>query len=274
MLRFDVYNDPSVPTDDLYYDYVSISSEGIATYNPPTIRSDDISQWSLVQLKFIATDNSDLWEVSRSVNVIVKSVSFEVVREGTGIISDSEPAIFSGQGLPDSLVKARFDSKSGQMINSTRVLADGTWSMEISASQLGSKDTREIVFEMDGQIFADVQGGDAIFELSSKSESDSSNLLLYIIIAVVVIAALIAIGAFFFTFEEYDDDEEINQINQVQEDPYAWAKAKQVPTITQQVVQEPVQQQVVQETSQHPGWLWDAQTNQWVPDPNYVHNKQ
>ena len=160
------------------------------------------------------------------------------------------------------------------MINSTRVLADGTWSMEISASQLGSKDTREIVFEMDGQIFADVQGGDAIFELSSKSESDSSNLLLYIIIAVVVIAALIAIGAFFFTFEEYDDDEEINQINQVQEDPYAWAKAKQVPTITQQVVQEPVQQQVVQETSQHPGWLWDAQTNQWVPDPNYVHNKQ
>ena len=274
LLRFDVYNDPSVPTDDLYYDYVSISSEGIATYNPPTIRSDDISQWSLVQLKFIATDNSDLWEVSRSVNVIVKSVSFEVVREGTGIISDSEPAIFSGQGLPDSLVKARFDSKSGQMINSTRVLADGTWSMEISASQLGSKDTREIVFEMDGQIFADVQGGDAIFELSSKSDSDSSNLLLYIIIAIVVIAALIAIGAFFFTFEEYDDEEEINQINQVQEDPYAWAKAKQVPTITQQVVQEPVQQQVVQETSQHPGWLWDAQTNQWVPDPNYVHNKQ
>ncbi|MED5309135.1 MAG: hypothetical protein VYA95_07270, partial [Candidatus Thermoplasmatota archaeon] len=274
LLRYDVYNDPSVPTDDLYYDYVSISSEGIATYNPPTIRSDDISQWSLVQLKFIATDNSDLWEVSRSVNVIVKSVSFEVVREGTGIISDSEPAIFSGQGLPDSLVKARFDSKSGQMINSTRVLADGTWSMEISASQLGSKDTREIVFEMDGQIFADEQGGDALFQLSSKSESESSNLLLYIIIAIVVIAALIAIGAFFFTFEEYDDEEELNEINQVQEDPYAWAKAKQVPNITQQVVQEPVQQQVVQQTSQHPGWLWDAQTNQWVPDPNYVHNKQ
>jgi len=274
LLRYDVYNDPSVPTDDLYYDYVSISSEGIATYNPPTIRSDDISQWSLVQLKFIATDNSDLWEVSRSVNVIVKSVSFEVIREGTGIISDSEPAIFSGQGLPDSLVKARFDSKSGQMINSTRVLADGTWSMEISASQLGSKDTREIVFEMDGQIFAGEQGGDALFQLSSKSESESGNLLLYIIIAVVVIAALIAIGAFFFTFEEYDDEEELNEINQVQEDPYAWAKAKQVPNISQQVVQEPVQQQVVQQTSQHPGWLWDAQTNQWVPDPNYVHNKQ
>ena len=283
LLRFDVYDDPSVITDDLYYDYVSISSEGIATYNPPTTRSDDISQWSLAQLKFIATDGSDLWELSRTVNVIVRSVSFEVVRDGTGIISDSEPAIFTGQGLPNSLVKARFDSKSGQLINSTRVLADGTWSMQISASQLGSKDTREIVFEMDGQIFADERGDDALFELSSKSESESSNLLLYAIIAVVIIAVLIGVGAFFFTFEEYDEEDEQAMAAPVQQDPYAWAKAKQVPAIGQQqqatqqsVVQQQVAQQqtIQQETSQHPGWLWDAQNNQWVPDPNYVHEQQ
>ncbi len=280
MLRFDVYNDPSVSTDDLYYDYVSISSEGIATYNPPTTRSDDISEWSLAQLKFIATDNADLWDVSRSVNVIVRSVTFEVIRDGTGTISDAEPAVFSGQGLPNSLVKARFDSSSGQMINSTRVLADGTWSMQISASQLGSKDTREIVFEMDGQIFSDGSGSDALFKLSSATESDGGGLLLYIIIAVVVVAVLIAVGAFFFTFEEYDEEEEYAAQEQVQADPYAWAKAKQVPSVPQtqqQVTQQQVvtqTQQVVQQTSQHPGWLWDAQSNQWVPDPNYVHEKQ
>ena len=101
LLRFNVYNAPSIPTDDLYYDYMSISSEGIATYNPPTTRSDGIDSWSLVGLKFIATDGSDLWEVSRSVNVLVKQVSFEVVRENSGVVSDSNPAIFSGQGLPD-----------------------------------------------------------------------------------------------------------------------------------------------------------------------------
>ena len=283
LLRFDVYNDPSVPTDDLYYDYVSISSDGIATYNPPATRSDDISQWSLVQLKFIATDSSDLWEISRSVNVIVKSVSFEVVRDDSGVISDSEPAIFSGQGLPESLVKARFDSKTGQMINSTRVLADGTWSMQISASQLGAKDTREIVFEMDGQIFADESGDDALFELSSKTDSEGGNIVLYIIIALVVIAILIGVGAFFFTFEEFDDEEEYNQITQVPEDPYAWARAKQVPEVAATPAVQPVVQQAVtpqvavqetpQQTSQHPGWLWDAQNNQWVPDPNYVHNE-
>ena len=30
-----------------------------------------------------------------------------------------------------------------------------------------------------------------------------------------------------------------------------------------------VQQPVAPAQSQHPGWLWDAQSNQWVPDPNY-----
>ena len=283
LLRFNVYNDPSVTTDDLYYDYMSISSEGIATYNPPTTRSDGIDSWSLVGLKFVATDGSDLWEVSRSVNVLVKQVSFEVIRENTGVVSDSSPAIFSGQGLPDSLVKARFDSKSGQMINSTRVLGDGTWSMQISASQLGSKENREIVFEMDGQIFADESGTDAQFDVSTKSEEDSSSLLLYIIIGIVIIIALLAVGMFFFTFEEYDEEEESTGITQASEDPYAWAKAKAVPNIESQQNQIPQQATpqlvpqeavVAQQTSQHPGWLWNAEQNQWVPDPDYVNNNQ
>ena len=103
------------------------------------------------------------------------------------------------------------------------------------------------------------------------------------IIALVVIAVLIAVGAFFFTFEEFDEEEGYDQSAQVQEDPYAWAKAKQVPAITTQpaaqavaqpsVVQQTPVQETPQQSSQHPGWLWDAQTNQWVPDPNYVHNK-
>jgi nitrogen fixation-related uncharacterized protein len=283
LLRFNVYNDPSVSTDDLYYDYMSISSEGIATYNPPTTRSDSLESWSLVGLKFIATDGSDLWEVSRSVNVLVKQVSFEVVRDNSGVISDSNPAVFSGQGLPDSLVKARFDSKSGQMINSTRVLGDGTWSMEISASQLGSKDNRDIVFEMDGQIFSDETGSDAQFAVTTKSAEDSNNLLLYIIIGIVIIIALVAVGMFFFTFEEYEDEEDLTGLQQTAEDPYAWAKAKPVPSIVQpetanqqQAVVQPAQQEaaVPQQTSQHPGWLWNAEQNQWVPDPDYVNKNQ
>ena len=54
-------------------------------------------------------------------------------------------------------------------------------------------------------------------------------------------------------------------------DPYAWAKnesnqqqqAAAVQPQQQVAAPQPVQQ------SQHPGWIWDAATNQWVPDPNY-----
>ena len=205
------------------------------------------------------------------------------MRDNSGVNSDSNPAGVSGQGLPDSLVKARFDSKSGQMINSTRVLGDGTWSMEISASQLGSKDNRDIVFEMDGQIFSDETGSDAQFAVTTQSAEDSNNLLLYIIIGIVIIIALVAVGMFFFTFEEYEDEEDLTGLQQTAEDPYAWAKAKPVPSIVQpetvnqqQAVVQPAQQEaaVPQQTSQHPGWLWNAEQNQWVPDPDYVNKNQ
>ena len=63
-------------------------------------------------------------------------------------------------------------------------------------------------------------------------------------------------------------------------DPYAWAKARQEPVgipATQQAVTTPVAAQPVAasaapapEASQHPGWLWDSESNNWVPDPNYA----
>ena len=282
ILRFNVYNDSEVSTDDLYYSYISISSDGIATYNPSSERSDDLSEWSLFQLKFIAEDPSDVSVLSRSVNIVVKSVVFEVFRDNTGVVSDSDPVIFSGQGLPNSLVKARFDSKTGQMINSTRVLPDGTWSMEITGSQLGSKSDRNIVFEMDGQIFSDENGDDFIFKVSTKAEGESGNILLYVVIGIVILIAVIGIGSFFITFEEYEEEED-NSVDQPAEDPYAWAKNKVVPQISnQQVTQQTsaqvstaIQQNNVQQsTSQHPGWLWDTENNQWVPDPNYINNNQ
>ena len=88
---------------------------------------------------------------------------------------------------------------------------------------------------------------------------------------------------FFFTFEEYDEEEESTGIAQASEDPYAWAKGKAVPNIESQQNQIPQQATaqlvpqeavVAQQTSQHPGWLWNAEQNQWVPDPDYVNNNQ
>ena len=95
----------------------------------------------------------------------------------------------------------------------------------------------------------------------------------------VALAVLVGVGALFFTFEEELEEEYLENNEQQQNaDPYAWAKQKNVPEITpQQPVQQvqQVQQQVQQQTtsSQHPGWIWDVETNQWVPDPDYVHNQ-
>ncbi len=289
-LVFEVYDDPSTEIDNFYDSYFSISVDGIATYNPSASRSDQIKDWSLIDVKFKATDSSELATLSRLVDVDVNAIKFTVIRDNVNsIVTTSDPASFSGVGLPNSLVKARFDSSSGQEINSTRVLSDGSWQMFLTTSQLGSADSRQVVFEMDGQLFSSTNDNENTqFSLSLTSEEDSSNLLLIIIIVVVALAVLVGVGAFFFTFEEeLDDLPEEGYSTEQAADPYAWAKAKAVPEIpaanqpVQQVqqpvqqVQQPVQQvvqQPVQQTtsSQHPGWLWDETTGQWVPDPNYV----
>ena len=285
ILIYEVYDDPSTEIDNFYDSYFSISTDGIATYNPSATRSDNINSWSLENVKFKATDNSELSSLSRPVDISIEAIKFTVVRDDSNsIITTSEPASFSGVGLPNSLVKARFDSGSGQEINSTRVLSDGTWQMFVTTSQLGSADFRTVVFEMDGQLFSSANDNEITeFKLSMVSEEESSNLLMIIIIVVVALLVLIGVGAYFFTFEE-EFEEEFTDVNSQQQsaDPYAWAKQKTVPEInTQQPVQQvqqpvqQVQQQVQQQaaTSQHPGWIWDTNTNQWVPDPNYVHEQ-
>jgi hypothetical protein len=92
--------------------------------------------------------------------------------------------------------------------------------------------------------------------------------MVMMILGVIALIAILAAGAFFFIeFEEFDEeDSAAEQVSDTDEDPYAWAKAKLAPEIP---VREAVQQVATVEVSQHPGWLWDAESNQWVPDPNY-----
>ena len=93
-----------------------------------------------------------------------------------------------------------------------------------------------------------------------------------------VIAALVLLGAIGFFFIELEDieDEAFETENQqvVEDDPYAWGRkdVAEIPTAQQpqQVVQQPeVQPEAAQASAQHPGWMWDQESNQWVPDPNY-----
>ncbi len=281
-LVFDVYDDLTTLVDDEYGDYLTFSTGGVVKYNPAYVTglSSEVSEWSIVGLMFEARDSYGSANYSYKVNIVVVEVTFNVIQQKTEPLSPDNPAIFCGQGLPNSLVEARYDSLSGVRINQTRVNADSSWCMEISSSQLSGNDgPRNIIFEMDDQVFTERDGSsDALFMLGAgDGESSNVNFLLFGIIAFVLLA-LLGAGMFFFQVEYDDLDEEAETLaaqEQVADDPYAWAKARQQPVAipSAQVATTPVvaQPQVAtaHQAGQHPGWIWDAESNNWAPDPNY-----
>jgi hypothetical protein len=184
--------------------------------------------------------------------------------------------MYRGTGLPGSKVEARF-ADSDFLVNETLVGSDGVWRMEISYTQIGRDGDVNLVFSQD-------EGSITQQQLASGALVDAGMATwLWIVLILLVIGLLGGAGAFFFLeFEELDEIEESDLQQNVSEDPYAWAKAKQVPDLpagnaqtfnqTQNAMQTPhntTPQPAVPAQSQHPGWLWDAQSNQWVPDPNY-----
>jgi len=278
-LLFDIFDEATNLDDDFYADYVSINAQGVATYNPPWVQPTSvISEWSLVGLMFEARDSYDSVAYSYTVNVIVVSVAFSAERTDSGPISATDPAVFGGKGLPNSIVAARFDDAKGIRLNSTRVGADGNWEMNIASNQLSGLDKASIIFEMDGQVYsAPGTASETQFQISSaSSESGGSNLLL-IIGAILGIIVLLGAGAFFFQveYEEFEDDVQMAENEaQAAEDPYAWAKAKEspvnIPPQTEAAAPVAAAVAATPAASNHPGWLWDEATNSWVPDPNYT----
>ena len=130
--------------------------------------------------------------------------------------------------------------------------------------------TSEIIFEMDDQVYvAPGDNSDTLFQLSVGGDSESGLNLGLIAAIVVGIIILLGAGMFFFQveYEDLDEDDELSEQQVAAVDPYAWAKARAAEQAAGNLAPAPAP--VPAETPQHPGWIWDAQTNQWVADPNY-----
>ncbi len=273
-LEFYIFDDDATIEDDFYDDFITISASGVLTYDPMSYMSQttsNIPDWSLNGVVIYAQDDQESKVYSLKVNFVVRAVAFSVERADSGDITVDNPATFRGEGLPGSLVIVRFADGNARL-NSTRVLSDGSWTMDLTSSQLGIEGKSAVIFEMDGQIFkfaGQTQNGEFTIAVSSGDEGGSG--VLSIVLIVIAILVLLGAGAFFFIEFEEVPDEDLAAANEaaVEEDPYAWAKAKQTPELPQAAPA--VAQQAVQPAaaSQHPGWLWDQATNQWVPDPNY-----
>jgi hypothetical protein len=226
----------------------------------------EISEWSMQGVVFEARDAHDSIVYSWQVNFIVKGVKFTAQRVDTGSVTSSDSALFEGTGLPHSQVSARYVTGDVK-VTDTIVNADGTWEMKISSSQLTDGDNN-IYFSQNGQTIG--KDDDSKITLYSGTPvAESIGTWVWVVLAIVVLAILLGIGAFFFLeFEDFEEDDPESMMEQQKdEDPYAWAKVRAAEQAASNLTAAPAPVPAAQ--PQHPGWIWDAQSNQWVADPNY-----
>lgn len=280
-LAFDVWDDPDVIAnsdlnhDLLCADIISIAINGRATYDPVgmSFHTSDMDLWSCEGMKFIARDGSST-TYSMNVDFIVRAVTFSVERiDGIEELADEQTVILTGQGRPGVEVVAR-STNTGLRLNNTLVGEDGTWTIEIPSQKLETG-LNTIAFEYDGQ-----QTGQSLPVQVGIAESEGGlGWVLYAALALFALAVLVGIGLFFFVeFEEEFDESVVDEAaTQHHEDPYAWGKEREQIGVQsdahqaqaayqQQVAQQHQAQHVAQPQPTYPGWKWDPETNQWVPD--------
>lgn len=267
-LSIDFVDDQTDPSDDNHPFFITIDSDGFARYDPATSQSnEDITSWTIENVRFVVRDVFDESAISRDVTFFVQAIEFDVERSNPGeSVTATNPAVFTGTGLPGSTIKAR-SIASNSLIKTVVVGDTGVWSMNLSLQDMNDA-SNNLKFNMDGQTF----GGSAeptTFRVVVGENDEGSNLFMIIGI---IIGALILLGAvayFFVEFEDIDDEEFVTSEHAEEEaDPYAWGRKEAVETPQPQP--EVVSQQATPQASgQHPGWLWDQESNQWVPDPNY-----
>jgi hypothetical protein len=195
-----------------------------------------------------------------NVDFTVRAVSFTVERiDGISELGDEQIVIFSGQGRPGVEVVAR-SSNTGLRLNNTIVGDDGVWSMQIPFRK----------FE-DGLNTVDFEYGneptDKSLSVQVGAASSNSGLgwVVWVIVSLISLAVLGAVFMFFFVeFEEESEESLVDEQPQEDVDPYAWGKTNQQ-QVQQQAVATPAQPVAAPQPS-YPGWKWDPETNQWVPD--------
>ena len=273
-LSIDFVDDATDSSDDFHPVYVIIDGEGVARYDPASSRTDEeISSWTLENVRFVVTDKQDSIVFSEGVTFLVKPIEFNAQRIDVGeAVTSDNPAIFEGTGLPGSRIEARSISSSS-FIKSVLVGENGIWSMELTQQDMNDASSK-IKFEMDGQTFGGTNDPTS-FNVAVGAEDEGGNLFLIIGLVIAALVLLGAVGYFFIELEDIDDETfGVEEEPVAKEDPYAWGRKDSVELPAAQPAQQVVQQQVAQPeapaaSGQHPGWLWDQESNQWVPDPNY-----
>ena len=272
-LDFDVWDDPDVignsdlQHDQRCYDLISVDINGRATYDPVgmSFHTTDMDLWSCEGMKFIARDGSST-AYSMNVDYTVRAVSFTVDRiDGISEIGGDDIVIFSGQGRPGVEVVAR-STNTGLRLNNTLVGDDGVWTIEVPSRKF-EDGLNTVNFEYDNN----PTEKSLSVQVGAADEDSGLGWILWVIISVISLAVLGGVFMFFFVeFEDEEEEEDDEEKPQDATDTYAWGQANQ-PQVQQQQVAAPAAAAPAQPVAaapqpSYPGWKWDAESNQWVPD--------
>ena len=240
-----VYNDSSLGQDDNYPIVINVGGDGIAHYNPADMffYEEDIEAWTLSNVIFIATDSFGSKANSQPVTFVVVPLQFSIVPPELDWIEVGGIAIYSGVGLPGKQVTVMI---GGIPVNNTIVSANGSWELGIPASRI--KDTSTPNFSYSGQT---IQGEEISLGAPVAEGRDWASIA---ILAVFCIALLAAAAYFLLEIEEDYEDEYQKSPEEYRESLDDTEQDAEVDLVSY---------------DDHPGWLWDSSTEEWVPDPDF-----
>jgi len=257
-----VFNDTSDSADDNYAIVINVAGDGLAHYNPADMffYDPDMNSWTLNDVIFIATDSHNSKVNSLPISFIVIPIHFSIDSPEESWVELDGISVYSGAGLPGKQVTVLI---GGIPVNNTIVGENGTWVLGIPASRIqGASATPQ--FRYSGEFTP----GDPI-QLGQPEEGGSS--WNKIALAGVLLFVLLGVLAYFIVEIEEDEDEHqkspviVSAKADEPDDPYAWAKVDDPtpPPIADQGPQ-------LERHEDHPGWLWDPNGEEWVPDPEHL----
>ena len=224
-------------SDDNFALVINVGQDGVAIYDPISMFFYDpnMEAWTLENVIFVATDPFGSKEISLDVTFTVIPISFQIDVPDITVVEDGESVTFSGVGLPGKTVTALINKVPA---NNTVVNSDSTWSLDIPSSRFD-----------DGPVTPDFRyvGSDysSGVEISVGAADDGLSTLMIGLISIVILSLLGGVFVYFFVeIEDGDDDDGSSSVES----------------------SESMSSSVEESTD---GWIWDAESNEWIEDPNY-----
>ena len=246
-----VYNDPSTDSDDIFPLVVGVGSDGIARYDPADMLfyEEDIDAWTLNNVIFIATDTWDSKANSLPVTFRVLPLEFSIQEPNQTWVDLDGIAVYSGIGLPGKQVSV---SIGGNPVNTTIVQEDGTWELGIPASRIkGESSIPEFSYAGQNTETSPISKG--------EPTADSTNMMFVLGMIGLALVALVVL-AFYSGLIGIEIEEESKQPPQITGREEWWSGESGKNTD---------EESGLERYEDHPGWLWNPDTEEWTPDPDF-----